>query len=588
VPGPCIYEQHDAYAIVEGPLKKIELSATEYIICTDPKTGLKVVVEGPVMYMPKPYELVGGVLKKVSILNNQFVNVVDTANGHMKIVAGPSTFALGVFERADAIQFKVELSATQYVICTDGKTGEKRIVEGPVLYTPLNYEQFSQPLNKINLRNNQYCHVKKLETGALVMVEGPKVFALSPFEEASKIYDCLSLNFSQYSLIVNTITGVIRIEKGPAKVLLIPFEEYMKDIDGNTVRNALTADANNAIHIRDVVTGKEELIIENKIYFPSSPNIKVMGLRPLIKLAPYERMVMMDRESNLIFKSGEESPGFFLPPFCKIMSQNWTSQKGAREVSVFDTRFDESDFNFGVRTNDNVEVFMRVNVYWKIKDFEKMIKATNDPPLDICNQIRSQILNIASKMATKDLMEYSSMDLVTKIHDEDTDFWLIRGMQIIRINITEKRCADPDVDKTYRAVIEQKIIRVKNLEAQRGENDKKIAEIEGNILFESENFKLLEKKMANVQMENETHGRAEGERIHMFFEGLGKALTIEEKMKIFLELQRTERIKMVTTKVDQLYVTPTDVDFQLHKIDNGRNDDVKMNINLEGGNRKGK
>ena len=51
-------------------------------------------------------------------------------------------------------------------------------------------------------------------------------------------------------------------------------------------------------------------------------------------------------------------------------------------------------------------------------------------------------------------------------------------------------------------------------------------------------------------MENETHGRADGEKIHMFFEGLGKDLKMDEKMKIFLELQRTERIKLITSKVD--------------------------------------
>ena len=81
-------------------------------------------------------------------------------------------------------------------------------------------------------------------------------------------------------------------------------------------------------------------------------------------------------------------------------------------------------------------------------------------------------------------------------------------------------------------------------------------------------------------MENETHGKAEGERIHMFFEGLGKTLSSDEKLKIFMELQRTERIKMVTTKVDNLYVTPNDVDFSLHRIENdNKNNNVSLNLN---------
>ena len=530
--------------------------------------------------MPLPYEIVGTIQKKISLLNNQYCTVTDISTGIVRIVSGPITFSLAAFEKNEGISSKFELSNTQYIICTDGKTGEKHIIEGPCLYVPKIFEIVSNTINKISLNNNQYCHIREMQTGKVTMIEGPKVFALTPFEEASKIYDSLSLNFSQYVMIQHSITGVIRIERGPAKVQLVPFEEFIRDTDGHVVRNALTADANNCIHIRDIVTGLEQLITDNQLFFPSSPNIQIIGLKPLIKLASYERIVLMDRESNLIFKSGENSPGFFLPPFCKIMSQFWTNKNGSKtEISVFDCRFNDLDFSFHVRTNDNVEIQMSVNIYWKIKDFERMIKSTNDPPQDICNQIRSQILNISSKMTTKDLMEYSSMDLVHRVQDEDTEFWVTRGMQIVRINITEKKCSDPEVDKTYRAVIEPKIIRVKNLEAQKGENDKKIAEIEGNILLETENYKLLEKKMANVQMENETHGRADGERIHMFFEGLGESLGKDQKMKIFLELQRTERIKMITSKVEKLYVTPTDVDFQLHKIED-RENDVGLNINL--------
>ena len=211
-----------------------------------------------------------------------------------------------------------------------------------------------------------------------------------------------------------------------------------------------------------------------------------------------------------------------------------------------------------------------------------MIKSTNDPPQDICNQIRSQILNISSKMTTKDLMEFSSMELIKNLHEEDSEFFQARGIQIVRINITEKRCAEAEVDRTYRSVIEQKILRVKNLEAQRGENDKKIAEVEGQINFEGENYKLLEKRMANITMENRTKGIADGEKIQMFFEGMGKDLSHDQKMKIFLEVQRTERIKMVTSKVGNLYVTPEEIDFKLHKIETD-NQDVKIAINLESG-----
>lgn len=582
VPGPTIYRQLDPFATVQGPFEKKELSSLEFTICTNSKTGLKHVVQGPILYMPKPYEIIGNIEKKISLLNNQYIVVTDNISGLIHIVSGPTIFTPGAFEATGGIRNKIELSNTQYVICTDGKSGEKTVVEGPCLYTPKEYELVSMIITKIILKNNNYCYVKELKSGSMSTIEGPKVFALTPFEECSRIFEYVTLDYSQYVFIQHKITGVIRVEKGPAKIILSPFENIIKENDVE-IRQALVCDSLNAIHIKDKVIGTEELITEPQMYFPPSPNIQIVGLRELIRLAPYERMVIMDKECNLLFKSGEDSTGFFLPPFCTIVSQHWTIGLDVPTVEVkkFDCRYHDMDFKFSVRTNDNVEIFMMVNIYWTIREFEKMVKSTNDPPQDICNQIRSQILNIASKMSTKDLMEFSSMELVKQIIDQDYEFCHSRGIQIVRINITEKKCANKDVDTTFRAVIEQKINRVKNLEAQRGENDKNIAEIEGQIAFESENYKLLEKKMANVKMENETHGKADGQKLHMFFEGLGDELKIDDKMNIFLELQRTERIKLVADKVKKLNLTPTEVDLKLHKVEMGQmNNDLKVVLDI--------
>jgi len=563
--GPGIYTQKDPFATIAGPFNKTELSASQYVICTDPKTGIKTIVEGPTMYTPKPYEEVSKVHNKVSLLNSNYVKVTDILTGKLKVVSGPTIYTPSPFESVGHVLQKIELSSTQYIICTDGKTGHKTVKEGPMLYIPTEFEEISNKIEKIALRNDQYVYIKDLISGKISTVEGPKVFSMTPFEENSQIYDCLTLTFYQYCWIKNIITGIIRVCKGPAKVILSPIEEYLKE-EGKATRKALTSDVNNVIHIRDIVSGVESLITESKIYFPETPNIRILGLRPLIKLAPYERMVIIDRESNLIFRTGENSQGFFLPPFCQVLSQMWTYglDDEKKKVEIFDTRYHDMDFKFSVRTNDNVEIIMKVNIYWTIKQFEKMVKSTNDPPQDLCNHIRSEILNISSRLSTKELMEFSSMELIKDIIDEDDEFCNERGVAIVRINITEKRCADPQVDKTYLQVIEEKINRIKTLEAQRGDNDKKLADIEGQINFEAENYKLLEKKMANIQMEKETNGKAEGERLQMFFEGM-ENLDDNQKMKIFLEMQRTDRIKMVTNKIDHLYINPEDIDLNFHK-----------------------
>jgi regulator of protease activity HflC (stomatin/prohibitin superfamily) len=567
IPGPCIYTQQDPFATIEGPYYKTDLSANQYVICTNPKTGHKKTIQGPCMYTPEIYEQISEKHNKKSLLNNHFIKVTDLLSGNLRVVSGPIVFTPTPFEQVGGTQNKIELTSTQYVICTCGKTGDKTVIEGPTLYVPKEFEDISGHLNKVTLRNNQYIYIKDQISGKVSTMEGPRVFACTPFEEVSNIHDCLSLTFYQYVWIKNRVTGIIRVEKGPSKIILSPIEQYVVD-HGHTVRNALTADANNAIHIRDIVTGTESLITESQIYFPETPNISIIGLRPLIKLAPYQRMVVIDRESNYIFRSGDNSKGFFLPPFCKILTQMWTYglNDEKKKVEVFDVRFHDMDFKFAVRTNDNVEINMNVNIYWTIKEFEKMIKSTNDPPQDLCNHVRSQILNIASKLTTKELMEFSSLDLIKTIAEEDDDFCDSRGIKISRINITGKKCADPEVENNYLQIIQEKIARIKGIEKQRGENDVRIANVEGEITFEGENYKLLEKKMANRQMENETKGTAEGEKINMFFQGLGK-MNIDEKMKIFLELQRSERIQCVTTDIKELIVTPDDINFQLHKIE---------------------
>ena len=544
--GPLIFQQNNAYSTISGPHKKVELSNLSYVVVTNTKTGTKKVVGGPQFYMPQPFETLSGILSKLSLHNNDYCIVTDNLTGKIKIISGPTIYTPSEFESASSILKKTELSTTQYIICTDGKTGEKTIIEGPLLYTPKEYEKISEIIEKVNLKNNQYCYVKDLKTGIVKTVEGPKVFALTPFEIVTTgVQNCITMTFKQYIFVKDVISGLIKIERGPSKILLTQNEIIVPGKRGEEIREAITVDAHHAIHIRDIVKGTEELITQPQLYFPPNTNIDIIKVVDITMLAPYEKMVIVDKDCNLIFKSGETTPNFFLPPFCKVYSQNWTINGAQKEITKFDCRFHVHDmsFNFSVRTNDNVEITMIVNIYWAIKEFEKMIKATDNPPQDICSQISSQILNISSKLSTKELMEYSSMDIVQKVIDEDSEFFLARGVQILRINIVEKKCTNPEVDKTYRAVIEEKINRVKILEQQRGENDKNLALIEGQISFEAENYKLLEKKLACISLENGVNGKAEGQRLNMFFESLGKGLSNDEKMKIFMELQRTERIK---------------------------------------------
>lgn len=570
IAGPKIYSQDDAFAEVTGPHKKMKLSNTEYVICTDTKTGNKKTISGPTLYMPAPYEHLSEIQTMILLNANQYVKITDAKNGHIEIKSGPLNYPLEPFEKADTVKNKIELSITQYVYVTDTRSGKIVMCKGPQQFVPGPYDSVSEVKNMISLANNQYVFVNDRETGHLSLVKGPKTFPMTAFETASEVKNATCLDMMQYAKVLDLNSGAIRIIKGPDTIYLTPYENIIKE-NGREIQDAYLVDANNCVHIKDIDTGIEKLVIEPQKYVPSAPNIQILSTKQLIKLAPYEYVILMDRDSNLIFKSGRENPGFFIPPFCNVYSQMWSTERNRtikhnKKVEKFDMRPHDMDFEFSVRSGDNVEVFLVVNVYWSIIDIEKMVRKTDDPPQDICNHVRSLILSFASRMTTKELMEYPAAEIVKQVQDTDNTFYDERGVQVSRINILEKRCADPDVEKSYRAIIDQKITRAKNLEQQLGENDKEIARIKGLTKTEIENGELLQQKLKNMLLETETAGKTDGGKIKAFLDGLGDEIPLQEKINIFMQLERTKRIGLLTSKVETVYLNPTDADFNLNVV----------------------
>ena len=46
------------------------------------------------------------------------------------------------------------------------------------------------------------------------------------------------------------------------------------------------------------------------------------------------------------------------------------------------------DYEFLVRTADNVEIILDVSIFWQITDLYKLVLVTQDPPEDICKLSR--------------------------------------------------------------------------------------------------------------------------------------------------------------------------------------------------------
>ena len=76
----------------------------------------------------------------------------------------------------------------------------------------------------------------------------------------------------------------MRIEKGPKTFSLGPYESLM-ETDGQSIFDIINIDTENAVLVKNLDTGLDELITTPQKFIPSFTQ-KVIEIRYLIKLAP--------------------------------------------------------------------------------------------------------------------------------------------------------------------------------------------------------------------------------------------------------------------------------------------------------------
>jgi hypothetical protein len=113
---------------------------------------------------------------------------------------------------------------------------------------------------------------------------GPKLFAPRAYDNVSAIYNYIVLNHTQYCRIIDSRTGVMRIEKGPQTFALGPYETLMK-IDDHKIFDIINIDTENAVLVKNLDTGLDELITTPQKFIPSFTQ-KFIEVRKLVKLAP--------------------------------------------------------------------------------------------------------------------------------------------------------------------------------------------------------------------------------------------------------------------------------------------------------------
>jgi regulator of protease activity HflC (stomatin/prohibitin superfamily) len=543
------------------------LDADEYVNLNYPRG--RVIEHGPGASF---YACASATKKKFPVLTQEeYLEVThlspDQNGGNvLEIIAGPTLYKpTDAYAKISDKKQKVRLAADQYVTVKD-VDGNIRIVAGPTLYCPRPYESISSNKSKINLAANEYIFVTTVQTGQIRMEVGPQLYTPQPLEEVSNIKPKTVLKNNEYVKIIDTNSGVIRVVKGPATIIPTQFEQLYGTIEKMHEVNDM-----NAVYIFDTSTGEYSLITEHGMFVPS-PVQNVIEPRDKIRLQLNECMVIVDKNGKYTFMKGNDNTSaFFLPPYCKVLEEDWSTDggKSVKKISRFDLRPQYMDFEFLIRTKDNVEIFLKLNFYWKIVNVELMVSTTHNAPQDVCLHAQSEILSEISRVDMKEFMESFNM-IVHKAISEKDDFYSKRGVELMRVEITGRRCKDQNTEQNFQEIIQRKTDRIKNLEKQHGDNEVKLSEIQGHIEQEKLVGELVGVKNSYLRNEQSKMGEAAGSKISLFMEQLPESLTTEQKLDIYYDQQNTQRVESVT-KISNLtlYLSQKDLDIKMVNLNYG-------------------
>jgi hypothetical protein len=597
----------EPYTEYSNIFDQLLLSKTQYIIESDIDDNKKV-IEGEIRFTPDPYNKYSAILEKVKLNENHFIIVTNTLDGKKYNIFGPRLFTPGPYEvmEKDAnnniiINNKLDLLATEYVRILNRVTGVVRMERGPKTICREVFEEVGEKKNLIVMNNSQYLYVTHKDTGVIDIIEGPSTICPGPHDEFSNIFNVISLTKQEYIYIKDELTGIIRVEKGPAKVIL---KQYEKTI--NTVQKAIEINEHNAVIIKNIITGSYELITmdETPRTFIPSHEQEIISIEKKYILEKHEVMIIVDKDGNYnIMRGGDDTCSFFLPPYCKFLTQKWSkdlqkNHQSVIEISKFDMRTQYMDFEFTIRTSDSVEILVDLNFCWQIIDIEKMILRTNDAPQDVCQHAMSQILTATSKKDMEDFMLNFS-EIIQNAVDKNDPFFTERGISVIRIEITNRRCKDDDIEKQFQSLIKEKAEKIRKQKQQEAENSCNITKIEGDIEIEKKQGDLFRVKKSYMHDNAKSDGLADGQKVAGFIESLPDDITPEKlslwnklidiEYQKFLAEHHTRRIEALS-KSQNVIITKDELAYMdTHKTfitSENANNKTLLHINMEDKNKK--
>jgi len=453
----------------------------------------------------------------------------------------------------------------------------RRAVYGPTVDWLEPRERLLQPgvVSCPTLTREEYIVVHNTIEGSKRNELGPCLFKPGPFDECSQKKTALNLAKNEYVKIKDE-HGKLRVERGEARIVPHPLEEVVDQHINNGVKRAYNVDEHNAVQFRNEDVGTVELITDHGLFIPG-PYQEDITVQKKIILENYERMVYKDMTGKFIYVSGDsENRNFFLPPFCEVVTQEWSTDLKKEHMSFeqvwrFDMRPSYMNYEFNCRTIDNVELVVDVSFYWQILDVKSMIERTADAPGDICTHARSMIIQAVSNITLMEFLEKfneiirAGAGVGKGEHVVPDEFYTQRGVELLSVEVLQFKCSNPDTDKTLQAIIKETADRLKKKEAQKGDNEVAISKLEGEIEQEKLNKQLIEIKKSHLKTESRIEGEAEYHKVVAFLggmtgEGADKVtVPIEEAVGLYQMLRKLDSVKELANSNGSLYITPDDV-----------------------------
>lgn len=438
---------------------------------------------------------------------------------------------------------------------------KRKVVNGPKIY-------FSSPIEKTKIRNAEileptdYLHIKNKITGALKIEKGPKLYFLSENEEVLRKLALITLKHNEYIKIIDKKSGVIRVEKGEKTVYLEPTEDILLNTS-----LGINLDEHTCVLVRDTSTGNLELINQREVFFPSAKQ-EIVEIRKKILLEDHETVIIKDKNGKYIIKKGENSErAFFLEPYSKLITLRWSSgiHKDQRNLIIthLDSRPKFMWYELEARTQDNVELIIGITFFWQILEVEKMMKATDDAPGDICSHARSVIIQAISQVTLEKLLASFNEIIKNSVLAPEDNFYFDRGVMLHSVEVRSIDCKEPETQQILQEIIQETTNRINQLQKQESENEVKIQKIKGEILAEKMKAELIEIKHKHSLLEATINGECEAQKLSSFLDLIKDRTSKEEKLNIFNTLRKNDALEILSSGNAQLFFTPSDIDLKI-------------------------